>query len=201
MDVRSYRRVFELERRIYRVDRVRLNPNGVPVRGVVYFVALVALAMLAARLPIGTSVASVLPWYARDLAAPAALAGLLAVVRVDGRPFHLAARALVNYRLRPRRCACLRPRICERRWVPSPIVMIPDGSDARLRRCRYTGPGALRVTVPHELRPARGVLASARLRAHLSLRETRQEPAGPPVAARGLGKVVVLERGTRLSVR
>ena len=33
MEVRSYRRVFDLERRIYRVDRLRLNPGGVPVRG------------------------------------------------------------------------------------------------------------------------------------------------------------------------
>ncbi len=34
MEIRSYRRVFDLERRIYQVDRLRLNPSGVPVRGV-----------------------------------------------------------------------------------------------------------------------------------------------------------------------
>jgi hypothetical protein len=35
MDIRSYRAVFDLERRIYRIDRLRLNPSGVPVRGVI----------------------------------------------------------------------------------------------------------------------------------------------------------------------
>ena len=40
MEIRSYRRVFDLERRIYRVDRLRLNPGGVPVRGVVYFLVI-----------------------------------------------------------------------------------------------------------------------------------------------------------------
>jgi hypothetical protein len=33
MEIRSFRRVFDLERRIYRVDRLRLNPGGIPVRG------------------------------------------------------------------------------------------------------------------------------------------------------------------------
>ena len=37
IEIRSYRRVFDLERRIYSIDRVRLNPGGVPVRGVDVF--------------------------------------------------------------------------------------------------------------------------------------------------------------------
>ena len=44
MVIRSYRRVFDLERRIYRVTRIRLNPGGIPIRGVVYLLALVVLA-------------------------------------------------------------------------------------------------------------------------------------------------------------
>ena len=35
IEVRSYRTVFDLERRLYRIDRLRLNPGGVPVRGIV----------------------------------------------------------------------------------------------------------------------------------------------------------------------
>ena len=42
MEIHSYRRVFDLERRVYSVDRLRLNPSGVPVRGIVYFLAVVA---------------------------------------------------------------------------------------------------------------------------------------------------------------
>ena len=41
--IRSYRRVFEVDRRIYRVDRWALPvPGGVPLRGVGYFAAAVA---------------------------------------------------------------------------------------------------------------------------------------------------------------
>ena len=52
MEIRSYRRVFDLERRIYRIDRMRLNPGGVPVRGIVYFLVLLCGALMAARLPL-----------------------------------------------------------------------------------------------------------------------------------------------------
>jgi hypothetical protein len=201
MDVRSYRRVFELERRIYRVDRLRLNPSGVPVRGVVYFVGLVALAMIGGRLPGGALAVSVLPWYARDLLAPAALAALLAVVRIDGRPFHLAAQALVGYRLRSWRHVGLRRRARDRSWRPSPLLMIPDGSDAVLRRYRYVGPGALRVAASHELHVGAGVLVRAHVRAHLRLREAWHETPDSPTDGRKPGKVIVLERGTRVSVR
>ena len=51
-DVRSYRAVFDLERRIYRIDRLRLNPGGVPVRGVLYFLGLLVAGAVTARLPL-----------------------------------------------------------------------------------------------------------------------------------------------------
>ena len=62
IEIRSYRSVFELERRIYRVDRVRLNPSGVPVRGALYFVALLLMALLAAALPLVGMPLRLLPW-------------------------------------------------------------------------------------------------------------------------------------------
>ena len=36
------------------------------------------------------------------------------------------------------------------RWHPEEILMLPDGSDGQMRRLRYTGPGAVLVTVAHE---------------------------------------------------
>jgi hypothetical protein len=51
IEIRSYRRVFDLERRIYSVDRLRLNPGGVPVRGVVYFLAIVLGGLIAGGMP------------------------------------------------------------------------------------------------------------------------------------------------------
>jgi hypothetical protein len=190
MEIRSYRRVFDLERRIYRVDRLRLNPGGIPVRGVVYFLAILASALMAARLPLLGSGARLLPWYLGDLALPAASAALLTMIRVEGRPFHVAARALVRYRIGPRRVAgarrCAGP---GERWRPQEIVLLPDGSDSRMRRMRYTGPGAVLVSVEHE------PLAAGQRRPALTLRE-------PP--ARGVLKraqVIALARGARLVVR
>ncbi|MEA2313840.1 MAG: hypothetical protein QOI03_532, partial [Solirubrobacteraceae bacterium] len=102
MEIRSYRRVFDLERRIYRVDQLRLNPGGIPVRGIVYFLAIIATSVLVGRLPLLSSLAAAVPWYVRDLLVPAALATVLGAIRVEGRPFHLAARAIVRHRLSPR---------------------------------------------------------------------------------------------------
>ena len=77
MEIRSYRSVFDLERRIYSVDRLRLNPGGVPVRGVVYFLAILGGALIAGRLPLLGNAARLLPWYLGDLALPAASAAIL----------------------------------------------------------------------------------------------------------------------------
>ncbi|MCW2969821.1 MAG: hypothetical protein JWO23_948, partial [Solirubrobacterales bacterium] len=96
MEIRSYRRVFELERRLYRVDRLRLNPGGVPIRGVVYFLALLAACLIVGVVPLLGAAARALPWYLRDLALPGATAVVLCVIRVEGRPFHLAAHAVVR---------------------------------------------------------------------------------------------------------
>ncbi|HEY2718181.1 MAG TPA: hypothetical protein VGI52_01025 [Solirubrobacteraceae bacterium] len=200
MEIRSYRRVFDLERRIYRVDRLRLNPGGVPVRGIVYFLALLLFALVLGRVPLTSIIAPALPWYARDLMLPGLLATLLAVIRIEGRPFHLAARAVLRCRLRPGRLVALgndRRELGSRPgelWRPPPIVLIPDGSDCRARRMRYSGPGALLIAVAHERTLRRGPLAALGWRAQLSLRELRD------VERPLRGEVIVLGRGGRLRV-
>lgn len=109
IEIRSYRAVFDLERRIYRVDRLRLNPGGVPVRGVVYCLAILACLALVGTLPLLGAAVRALPWYARDLLLPAGLAALLTMIRVEGRPFHLAAAALVRHLFGPHQLAGLMP--------------------------------------------------------------------------------------------
>jgi hypothetical protein len=190
MEIRSYRRVFDLERRIYRVDRLRLNPGGVPVRGLVYFLAILAGALIAGRLPLLGGAARLLPWYLGDLALPAASAAILTMIRVEGRPFHMAARAVLRYRTEPRRLAgarrCNGPR---ERWCPEEIVLLPDGSDSRMRRMRYTGPGAVLVSVEHEPLPV--------------------GPRNPSLTLRGVpgggvldrAQVIALAPGARLTIR
>ena len=143
MEIRSYRAVFDLERRIYRVDRLRLNPGGVPVRGVVYFLALLAAILICGSVPPLTAVTRALPWYLLDVALPGASAALLTVIRIDGRPFHLAAQALLRYRdaaapIGGPGVALGEPGRAREpgvRWRPQEILMLPDGSDARMRSC------------------------------------------------------------------
>jgi hypothetical protein len=202
MEIRSYRHVFDLERRIYRIDRIRLNPGGIPVRGIVYFLVLVAGAAAAARLPLVGIAARTAPWYARDVALPALAAALLTVVRLEGRSFHLAVRALLRFHFGPRRIAGLgaRPRRARRgprpgeAWHPTSLLMLPDGAECG-RRLRYTGPGALRVGVAHERGDARGPLVWLGLRPHLRISPIPEAP--PPANA----EVVVLGRAIRLRVR
>ena len=195
MEIRSYRAVFDLERRIYRIDRLRLNPAGVPVRGIVYFLVLLAAILIWASVPPLRTLTGALPWYLIYVALPSASAALLTVIRIDGRPAHLAAQALLRHRIEPRRSVGL----CARwvgpgtepgaRWRPQEILLLPDGSDARMRRLRYTGPGAVLVTVAHE-RVESPLLALGRSR--LTLRELSDRR--PPVR----GQVIALAARTRL---
>jgi len=197
MEIRSYRRVFDLERRIYQVDRLRLNPSGVPVRGVVYFLALVAGSAIAARVPGLAALLAPAPWYMRDVALPAVAAAALTLIGIEGRPFHLAASALLRHRLgAPRRVALSggRPRaqaLPGGRWHPPPIVMLPDGSDARVRKLRYTGPGAVLVAVPHRRRLAR---AGVRRRCELAVQGTTATADAPRP------QVIQLERSAHMRV-
>jgi hypothetical protein len=197
MEVRSYRRVFDLERRIYSVDRLRLNPGGVPVRGVVYFLALLAAGLLAAEVPL----AGALPWYLRDVALPGAGATVLSAVRLEGRTFHLSAHALLRSRIGAwrlvgmRRCAGVGGH-----WHPAEIVFLPDGSDSRLRELRYTGPGAVLVAIQHERRGraierGRSGIARPARRSALTLSEA---PAGGSLER---GSVISLGPAARLRVR
>jgi hypothetical protein len=201
MEIRSYRRVFDLERRIYSVDRLRLNPGGVPVRGVVYFLALLATGLLAAEVPLAGAFARALPWYLRDVALPGAGATVLSAVRLEGRTFHLSAHALLRSRIGARRLVGMRR--CAGvggHWHPGEIVFLPDGSDGRLRELRYTGPGAVLVAIEHERRGraverGRSGIARPARRSALTLSDA---PAGSSLER---GSVISLGPAARLRVR
>jgi hypothetical protein len=197
IEIRSYRAVFDLERRIYRVDRLRLNPGGIPVRGVVYFLAVLLATLIAGGLPLVGEAIRALPWYLRDLALPIASATLLSVIRIEGRPFHMAAYALLRYRAGPRQLAsghaCDAPGT---RWHPEEILILPDGSDGSMRRLRYTGPGAVLITTAHErIEEGAGAVRGPRRRAALTVREL------PGRRALSSGQVIALAPGAQLRVR
>jgi hypothetical protein len=189
LEVRSFRSVFALERRIYRVDTLRLNPGGIPLRGVVYAVALVLVALAAAAVPPTCWLDGVIPWYLRDLAIPLAVATLFAALRIEGRPFHLAAVALIGHRLAHRRLEALVPLPRQRnRWHPPTMLCIPDGSDARFRALRYRGPGAVLVSHAH-------------LRAEWSRPRRADVTLHPLAGASGRPIVLELAPGAVLEVR
>ncbi len=200
IEIRSYRRVFDLERRIYRIDRLRLNPGGVPVRGVVYFLAIIAVVTLMAQLPLAGTVAGLLPWLPREVVLPAATAAVLSVIRLEGRPFHLAAQALLLYGWRPRRLVGLHRPTSAGRWYPPDIVLLPDGSDSRMRHLRYRGPGAVLISVEHQRRGPiveHGRVGVARRVGGRTV--TISEPAAPRAVSNG--QVITLARGARLRVQ
>jgi hypothetical protein len=149
-EVRSFREVFALERRIYRIDRLRLNPTGVPVRGVAYAAVLLVVMQVIDGLPVIGGVIGLAPWPLRDLVAPLALAAVLTVLRIDGRPAHDALVALARFATGSRHVS--RFERCQPfgvTWRPGPLVVIPDGSQARLRALVYGGPGRVLIGVPH----------------------------------------------------
>lgn len=197
MEIVSYRTVFDLERRVYRVDRLRLNPGGVPLRGIVYFLAILAVALLAAKLPLVGALARLAPWYLRDLAIPVGAAALLTMIRIEGRPFHLAARAVIRYGVGARHLAGVRPCAAPGgRWHPAELLVLPDGSDARLRCLRYVGAGAVRVSIAH----TRSEYGAGGMRGLLGRPQvTLEQLAGRSAPARG--QVIALAAGARLEVR
>jgi hypothetical protein len=196
-EIRSYRCVFDLERRLYRIDRLRLNPAGVPLRGIVYFLALLGTVLLVGALPLLGLLVRVLPWYLRDIGGPGACAALLTLIKVEGRPFHLAALALVRYGIGPRELSGLRPRRgADRRWRLDQLVVLADGSDSRLRRMRYSGPGSVLVSEAHIRSSWRRGLVRGLMR-----RPDMQLAALPTKPRPAKGQVIVLANGVRLEVR
>jgi hypothetical protein len=196
-EIRSYRCVFDLERRLYRIDRLRLNPAGVPLRGIVYFLALLSTVLLVGALPLVGLLVRMLPWYLRDIGAPGACAALLTLIKVEGRPFHLAALALVRYGIGPRELSGLRPHVdADRRWRLDELVVLADGSDPHLRRLRYSGPGTVLVSAAHVRSSWRRGLVRGLMR-----QPDMRLAALPGKARPAKGQVIALTDGARLEVR
>jgi hypothetical protein len=164
----------------------------------VYFLALVATSLVLSAVPLIASVAAVAPWYMRALALPALAAALLALIRVEGRSFHLAALALLRYRAAPRRITGgWRAATVGAVWAPAALAMLPDGSGGRIRRLRYTGPGAALVTRGHELthQPSRRVHLRLRRSSGFGTIALRELPDAQPLAE---AQVIVLARGSQM---
>src|ERR1700742_5267748 len=102
--IRSYRRVFEVDRRIYRVDRWALPvPGGIPLRAVGYFFATLLAAILLSVFPATSDLIGAITAPLRFVVLPLAVAVLGSQAAPDGRAAHRFASDWVAFKLRARR--------------------------------------------------------------------------------------------------
>jgi hypothetical protein len=203
IQLRGYRRVFRIERRLFRFDRWRIPyPHGVPLRGIGYFLFLGLGMFLASRLPVLGTLINLWSPAIPYLGVPLGGAFLLMQGRIDGRPPHHVLASVVSWAVRSKTLAGLSPCPPEGEDVV-PIEDVAVAHDAResfLVRGRVRGPA--RVTfrypatvqvegAPWWLRDAE--TRSARARRY---RVTRRREAAPMLQ----GKVIGIPRGREVVV-
>src|SRR4051794_15806158 len=149
--IRSYRRVFEVDRRIYRVDRWALPvPGGVPLRAVGYFAAAVLAVVILDGLPGAGGLGGVLAPPLRYGVLPLAVAVLGVQAAPDGRTAHRFALDWLRFRVRARRrCA---GRVVAHEGEPvrwdGQLAVHWDVDSAQLHRGRVRGPARVTFNVP-----------------------------------------------------
>jgi len=188
--IRSFRVVFELERRIHKVDRWRIPvPYGVPLRGIAYWAAALLATIAIGRMPLAGELAGVLPAPIRFVIVPVAAAYALARLQVDGRPAHTVLAAWARFRLSPRRVAGLRavPRVGTVVRLGD-VCVLPDERGAQYRRVVVEGPATVLLRYP-----SRGWVRAGGRRPALHVRQL-------PGPALFVGKRVRLEAAQRMVV-
>jgi hypothetical protein len=159
--IRSYRRVFEVDRRIYRVDRWALPvPGGVPLRAVGYYAAAVLVVILAGSLPGLGELVSGVSAPVRFVVLPLAVAVLGTQAAPDGRAAHRFAWDWLSLRLRAHRRSSGRVVALEGEPVlwDAELALRWDGEGAQLRHGRVRGPAKVVFHVPVRLSAHRGRL-------------------------------------------
>jgi hypothetical protein len=159
MVIRSYRRVFQVDRRIYRVDRWALPvPGGVPLRAVGYFLGALLAALALGRLPGFTGISAPI----RLVVIPLAVAVLGTQAAPDGRVAHRFALDWLRLRWRARRRSAGRAMPLEGEPIPwhGELAVRWDCDAARLHRGRVREPAHITFQVPFELRDRGGKLVA-----------------------------------------
>src|SRR5215210_3687544 len=186
MVIRSYRRVFEVDRRIYRVDRWALPvPGGIPLRAVGYFVAALLGVLAAGALPVVGEAIAAVSAPLRFVVVPLAVAVLGTQVAPDGRAAHRFAWDWLRLRLRARRRSAGRIVALEGEPIAwdGELALRADGEGPELRHGRVLGPACITFNVPIRLSDSGGRLVAR------------------PVAEGERGEAVVLCPGARLELR
>jgi hypothetical protein len=187
LPIHSFRVVFELERRIHKVDRWRIPvPYGVPLRGLAYWAIALVVTIALTRMPIAGVLIGALPTPIRLLILPVGVAYLLVRIDVDGRPAHTALVTWIGWKFSAQRTAALRR-------VPAAgtavrlgdITLVPDERAARYRDAVIKGPAEVLLRYP----PHGYVKGKRRPTLHVS------RLPGPPLV---VGRQVRLRAGERM---
>lgn len=150
IEIRSFRVVFALERRLFRIDRWRLPlPYGIPVRGIGYAAGALLAVLVAGAMPgLGVAVGAV-PAPLRLVIGPVAVAAMLARVRIDGRPAHRWALAWARHRLGARTLDAFAGVAAAgtTHAFDDPVVLAAD-ADSSYRQAEVHGPAVVALGLP-----------------------------------------------------
>jgi TcpE family len=163
--IRSYRGIFSVDRRIYRIEQWRIPvPGGIPLRAFLYYFGALIAVLLLSRLPVlGDALGLLHPAYLYVIG-PIGVAVLGTRVVPDGRAPHRFARDWIAFRVRTRRRSAGRIVPLEGEQVSgvAPLALGADEHGIELRRARVTGAGQVAFRDPVELRRGRRGRLTAR---------------------------------------
>src|SRR4051812_2944127 len=145
LQIRSYRVVFDLERRIHRIDRFRVPlPYGLPLRSLAYALASLTVVLLLQQLAGTRQLLGVLPPPARLALLPLAISYGLTRLKPDGRSAHAAAGCWLRYVASPRELVAFRAARSRLGAVRlDDVVMAPDGNGGGRSRGTILGPATV----------------------------------------------------------
>lgn len=147
--IRSFRVVFDLERRIHKVDRIRLPlPYGLPLRSVAYAVAAFVAILTLTTMPLLGGAFAVLPAPVRLAVLPVLVSYLLTQMRPDGRPAHWFLLAWARQRVARTQVVALAPVRRQRVERLGDVIVAPDERDVRLRAGVVEGPAVALLRLP-----------------------------------------------------
>jgi hypothetical protein len=144
VEIRNYRRVFNIDRRIYRVDKWALPvPGGVPLTGLAYFGGALLAVVILGHLPILNVLFGLLSPPLRYVLLPLGFAMLARQATPDGRPAGLFAWAWLVLRWTNWR----QDQHADTAWTGK-VRARWDHDAPTLRKCRVKGPAVVEFRQP-----------------------------------------------------